>query len=54
MYLYIYSQTYVKTSLLSIQHDNNYLHVSIYTVKPMLRGHLWGQKKCGLLRQVTS
>ena len=30
------------------------IYMYLYIVKPILRGHLWGQKKCGLLRQVTS
>jgi len=31
-------------------------HVYRYTVKPVLRGHIWGkeERKNGLLRQVTS
>jgi len=25
-----------------------------YTVKPVLRGHLWDKEKSGLIREVTS
>jgi len=41
------------TVMISIQHDNNYIHVFISTVKPMLRGHPWDKENV-VLRQVTS